>query len=56
MVIISSEHDKSTDVSSILDNYGSTGNSAIFRPNLDKNPSLSSAFKLYKVSKAKIRD
>ena len=43
--MISSEHFKSTEVKSILDKGGSSGNSVILLPNLVSSPSSSKAFK-----------
>ena len=55
MVKISSLHPRSTLASSILDNGVSRGNSAIFWPNLVKNPSSSRAPRLYNYSMAEMR-
>lgn len=54
MVIISSEHLRSTEVNNIFDRLGSIGNSAIFLPNLVSSPSSSSAPRWYKLSNASI--
>lgn len=43
MVMISSVHEKSMEVKSILERGGSKGNSAIFLPSLVSNPSSSNA-------------
>lgn len=55
IVIISSEHDKSTEVNSIFESYGSIGNSAISLPSLVSSPSSSKAPKIYSYSIAAIK-
>mmetsp|Transcript_10773 Transcript_10773/g.44578 ORF Transcript_10773/g.44578 Transcript_10773/m.44578 type:complete len:205 (-) Transcript_10773:1826-2440(-) len=52
MVMISSEHLRSTLAMSVFDMGGSSGNSAILRPRRVSSPSSSSAPRLYSVSSA----
>ena len=56
MLITSSTQLRSTAVKSILENVGSRGNSAIFRPKRDNSPSSSNAPNAYKFSSAVIKD